>query len=124
MNEPMINAMNEPIDNLNNENISVTIHKEGNPTENADNGKSEDTFSGFKQIMEAQNETIAALIEQNKSLQSQLTDYVRNNGFTVSNAGANTGTFENDVPANEREGYISLSELGKSFGRDDIDIKE
>ena len=120
----MIEQTNESIDNLNNENDDVTILQEGNPIESAGDGMPEDTLSGFKKMVEAQNETIAALIEQNKSLQGQLTDYVRNNGFDVSGATQNTGTFENDVPATQREGYISLSELGKSFGRDDIDIKE
>ena len=119
-----IEQANESIENLNNENADVTIAIEGNLNESAGDGMPEDTLSGFKKMVEAQNETIAALIEQNKSLQSQLTEYVRNNGFTVSGANQNTGTFENDVPVTQREGYVSLSELGKSFGRENIDIKE
>lgn len=89
-----------------------------NETSGAGAETPEDTPNTLEDLVKSQTETISLLIEQNKSLQKQLRETVRNQGTVIEDADETTGVFENQTPESKLpENYVSLKDLGKEFGK-------
>ena len=123
--EPSVSTGNEPAVSTNNE-PSVNIEPQ---TTSAAGGTAEDTLGEYKALIEQMKAQNAALIEQNKSLQSQFGILIRS-GASVGRHGdsgyvsgpGNPGPLDpvQDSGQNEpQEPYVSLAELGKEIGKRD-----
>ena len=85
--------------------------------EGAAGSAAEDTPSGYEAIINQQNQTISALIEQTNRLTEQINGLIRG-GAQINDGKASEGvqTISNDA-GSLTEDYISLKELGAEFGK-------
>ena len=88
-------------------------------TAQAGQASPEDAKPDYEGLLKRQNETIAALIEQNKSLNDQIAAFVRNTGSRVDGATQTTGTYEDDTAPAIPENYVYLKDLGAAIGSRD-----
>lgn len=95
---------------LNNELNNDSIESQA---ESAAGSTAEDTLDEYKKLLNEMKEQNKALIEQNKSLQSQFSVLIRN-GASVSRE-----TSTEPEPKSEPEHYVSLAELGAEIGKRD-----
>lgn len=93
-----------------------TIVDDGSGTAQAGAGTPEDATPDYEGLLASQNATIAALIEQNKSLNDQISAFVRNVGTSFDGATPTTGVYENPVQEEPPEDYVSLKDLGRAIG--------
>lgn len=98
-----------------NENPDI-IETDESGTAQAGAGTPEDATPDYEGLLEKQNATIAALIEQNKSLNDQIAAFVRNTGTRIDNPAPETGIYENQVGPDLPDDYVPLKDLGKAFG--------
>lgn len=87
-------------------------------TGTAGEGTPEDTVQVYKDLVQQQKDEISALLENQKSMQSQINALIRN-GASINEAGGNGDS----VPAasgagdgDNQEDYVSLADLGKEIG--------
>ena len=123
--EPSVSTSNEPAVSTNNE-PSANIEPQ---TTSAAGGTAEDAQEEYKALVEQLMSQNKALIEQNKSLQSQFGILIRSGAHvgrngdsgSVSDSGsAGNAGFVQDMGQNEpQEPYVSLAELGKEIGKRD-----
>lgn len=123
--EPSVSTGNEPAVSTNNE-PSATIEPQ---TASAADSTAEDTLGEYKALIEQMRAQNAALIEQNKSLQSQFGILIRS-GASVGRHG-DSGSVSgpgNPEPLDPVQGmgqpepkepYVSLAELGSQIGKRD-----
>lgn len=123
--EPSVSTGNEPVVSTNNE-PSVNIEPQ---TTSAADSTAEDTLGEYKALIEQMKVQNAALIEQNKSLQSQFGILIRS-GASVGRHG-DSGSVSgpgNPEPLDTAQGmgqpepkepYVSLAELGSQIGKRD-----
>ena len=123
--EPSVSTGNEPAVSTNNE-PSANIEPQ---TASAAGGTAEDTLGEYKALIEQMRAQNTALIEQNKSLQSQFGILIRS-GASV---GRHGGSGSVSGPGNPepldpvqgmgqpepKEPYVSLAELGSQIGKRD-----
>lgn len=85
--------------------------------EGAAGSAAEDTPSGYEAIINQQNQTISALIEQTNRLTEQINGLIRG-GAQINDGKAAEGAqaISNDT-GSLTEDYISLKELGAEFGK-------
>ena len=123
--EPSVSTGNEPAVLTNNE-PSVNIEPQ---TTSAAGGTAEDTLGEYKALIEQMKAQNAALIEQNKSLQSQFGILIRS-GASVGrhgDSGSVSGPGNPDPldpvqgmgQPEPKEPYVSLAELGSEIGKRD-----
>ena len=98
-------------------------------TTSAAGGTAEDTLGEYKALIEQMKAQNAALIEQNKSLQSQFGILIRSGAHvgrngdsgSVSDSGSagNAGSVQDMGQDEPQEPYVSLAELGSQIGKRD-----
>lgn len=85
--------------------------------EGAAGSTAEDTPSGYETIINQQNQTISALIEQTNRLTEQINGLIRGGAqINDGKAAEDAQTISNDA-GSLTDDYISLKELGAEFGK-------
>lgn len=114
----MENGNNETNDSSTNENEPATMEQQDLTSEAA--ATAEDTLAAYQALFEKQKAENQKANEQIKSLQNQITILMRNGGSaTASQEQPEPQTFGEPEAEQEREPYVSMSDLGREIGKRD-----
>lgn len=105
--------------------VNDTIDKRDSE-DGAGDGTPEDTLGAYKSIIEQQKKQIDTMLDNQKSLQNQISVLIRNgaspNGRndTGNNVLDGSGSGGNDSDHDSQEPYVTLAELGSEIGKRDF----